>query len=237
MKADSIRHAAFVVLLAVAACSDGGERVATDDASATAVPAPSADMHSAAEPPPPAGDAADRSPAPAGKAPPSESSDRPQMNFESDPAAASRDALATGAEPLSQTDRERYTRVGVALVTAINAEDRDAYRALHSDEGWNTAIDWWQNMFAMQTGRWGRIDRAWPPTRGVIRVGGMGFRGSEGEGGATVMIRFEEGVGGALTFALDENDKIRSTSVFIKEELGQYAPADATPVYELPGAD
>jgi hypothetical protein len=237
MMADSIRSAAIVVLLTLAGCGDGRERVETNDASATAVPAPPFGTDSASDAAPPTADASEWSQAPGGDAPPSGSADRPQLNSKSDQPAASRDALAKGAEPLSEADRERYTRVAASLVTAINAEDRVAYRALHTDEGWNTAIDWWQNMFAMQTSKWGRIDRAWPPTRGVIRVGGIGFRGDEGERGATVMIHFEEGVGGALTFALDENDKIRSTSVFIKEELGDYAPAGVTPIFELSGGE
>lgn len=161
----------------------------------------------------------------------------PGMSFQSAGNPESAEQIEKDVKPLTDAERERYKQVAVALVTAINAEDRNAYRALHTDKGWNTAIDWWKNMFALQTSKWGRINRAWPPTRGIVRVGGLGFRGDEGASGATVMIHFEDGPGGALTFSLDPSGKIDHTSVFLKEELGHYAPAGVKPIYELPGAD
>ncbi len=138
------------------------------------------------------------------------------------------------AQPLSDAERARYSQVATELVRAINDENREAYRALHTDEAWESAIPWWRDMFPLQISRFGRIAKAYAPVRGMIRFGGMGFQGGEGEM-ATVVVRFEEPTGGALSFEIDDANKITKTSVFIKEELAHYSPEgkDAELIYEL----
>lgn len=137
-------------------------------------------------------------------------------------------AAAAPLPPLTKEEQVRYDRVAAALVTAINAEDRKAYRALHTDEAWESAIDWWRDMFAAQCAKFGPMVKAYPCTRETLRFGKMGFRG---EGTSFVAI-FEEKVGAALTFELNADNKITRTSVFIKEELRHYEAGDAKPIYE-----
>lgn len=137
-------------------------------------------------------------------------------------------AAAAPLPPLTEDEQARYDAVAAALVTAINAEDRKAYRALHTDEAWEAAIDWWRDMFAAQCAKYGPVVKAYPCTRETLRFGKMGFRG---EGTSFVAI-FEEKVGAALTFELNADNKIISTSVFIKEELRGYEAGDLKPIYE-----
>lgn len=229
MNTQSVLIGSLLLIAAVAACRNGRESVGRDAATDTQRPAGDATGEGSQ-----GGGATVAAPKEETAATPAAPSG---MNFQSSGKPTSIEEINKGVTPMTQAELDRYARVAVALVTAINAEDRAAYRELHTDEGWRTAIDWWQNMFAMQTSKFGRIDRAWPPTRGVVRVGGLGFRGNEGDAGATVMVRFEDGVGGALTFVLDEHDKIASTSVFIKEELGHYAPDGVQPIYPTADSD
>lgn len=137
-------------------------------------------------------------------------------------------AAAAPLPPLTKEEQARYDAVATKLVTAINAEDRNAFRALHTDEAWEAAIDWWRDMFAVQRAKFGPIVKAYPCTRETLRFGKMGFRG---EGTSFVAI-FEEKVGAALTFELNADNKITSTSVFIKEELRSYEAGDVKPIYE-----
>lgn len=152
---------------------------------------------------------------------------RPGGSFQSATAPASMPA----AEPLSQQEQARYDAVALALTRALNAEDNAAYRALHTDAGWNEAIDWWRDMFAAQRARFGPIVRVYPCVRGVVRFGRMGYRGDL-PSGATFVVRFEETCGGALSIQINAEGKIEKSSVFIKEELVDYDAAGAKPIYE-----
>lgn len=134
--------------------------------------------------------------------------------------------------PLTQKEQVRYNRVARRLVEAINKQDKPAYRGLHTDEGWAGAIDWWQDMFSRQILRFGRIERAYPPRRGVFRVGNMGMGGDE-RNGATFLVIFEDQVGGLLSFELNSEDKITHTSVFIKEELAAHPDLGQEPLYKI----
>ena len=131
------------------------------------------------------------------------------------------------APGLSAEQQKRYDAVGLALVKAINAGDKEAYRKLFTDEAWDSAIPWWRDMFAVQVKRFGRIEKAWAPKRGIIVVGKIGVNG-EGEG-AGMLVKFEEPAGGLLTFTLDDKDRIAATRVFVKEELG-YAEPEGIPL-------
>jgi len=149
---------------------------------------------------------------------------------EQEPSGRSSDRSAADTAPkrsmdgpgLTEAMQKRYNAVGLALVKAINAGDKSAYRALFTDEGWDSAMEWWRDMFAVQVKRFGRIEKAWAPTRGVIVVGRIGVSG-QGDG-AGMLVRFEEPAGGLLTFTLDDTDHIVATTVFIKEELGHAEP-------------
>lgn len=132
------------------------------------------------------------------------------------------------ATPLTKEEQTRYDAVAAALVKAMNAEDRKAYRALHTDEAWESTIDWWRDMFAAQRAKFGPIVLAYPCTRETLRFGKMGFRGE----GTTFVAIFEEKVGGAFSFEINADNKITSTSVFIKEEMASYDGGGAKPIYE-----
>lgn len=147
--------------------------------------------------------------------------------------AAGSQPAASRAAALSRQEQERYDRVAVKLLLAMKAEDAAAYRALHSDEGWSTAIDWWQAMFAQQRARFGPITRAYPGVRGPIRFDKFGYESGVPDCVAFV-VRFEERVGGVLAFRLNDAGKIVATSVFIKEELRDYQPEGVKPIFPLP---
>jgi len=131
---------------------------------------------------------------------------------------------------LTEAQQRRYNAVGLALVKAINAGDTASYRALFTDEGWSSAIDWWRDMFARQTKLFGRIEKAWAPIRGVVVVGKIGVRGDGN--GAGMLVKFEQPAGGLLTFTLDDTDRISATNVFVKEELGYAEPEGLTLLYD-----
>lgn len=137
-------------------------------------------------------------------------------------------------EPKALTRQEqlRYNRVARRLVEAINAQDKPTYRSLHTDKGWAGAIDWWQDMFSRQILRFGRIERAYPPKRGLFRVGNMGM-GGDARNGATFLVVFQDQVGGLLSFELNDQDKIIHTSVFIKEELAAHPDLGQEPLYQI----
>ena len=76
-------------------------------------------------------------------------------------------------------------------------------------------------------------DIAYNVGRGFIKVGKMGFRGDEEGGGVTFLVRFEEPMGGALTFRLDEKDRIVQTDVFISQGLGLQDPEGVELLFPL----
>lgn len=141
------------------------------------------------------------------------------------------DSTKPEPKPLTREEQLRYNRVARMLVEAINSKDKKTYRGLHTDEGWAGAIDWWQDMFARQTMRFGKIERAYAPRRGITRVGKMGF-GGDARNGASFLAIFEDQVGGIFSFELNDEDKIRHTSVFIKEELASYQDFGEKPIYD-----
>ncbi|MFN0136678.1 MAG: hypothetical protein ACKVS9_11250 [Phycisphaerae bacterium] len=132
---------------------------------------------------------------------------------------------------LSADEQARFDAAAVAWLRALNADDKAAYRALHSDDGWTKSIDWWQNMFTAQRAKFGAITRAYPCTRAVIRFGGFGFQCKDVPGGVSFVAIFEENVGGVFTFSLDATGKISGSSVFIKEEIASYDGGAAKPIY------
>jgi len=134
---------------------------------------------------------------------------------------------------LSEADQKRYNEVAIKLVKAINNEDRETYRTLFSDEGWEASISWWKEMLAPQTSRYGRIARAYAPRRGFMKFGGMAFRGDRGEREATIVVHFEEPFGAALTIALDEEGLIRKTNTFAKAELAFLDPGEDKIIFQL----
>lgn len=132
---------------------------------------------------------------------------------------------------LSADEQARFDAAAVAWLRALNADDKAAYRALHSDEGWNKSIDWWQNMFTAQRAKFGAITRAYPCTRAVIRFGKFGFQCKDVPDGVSFVAIFEENVGGVFTFSLDATGKISGSSVFIKEEIASYDGGGAKVIY------
>lgn len=167
-----------------------------------------------------------------------DSAPRPSVGWEAGSAPASerksKDTKPPEPPALTKAEQARYDAVARKLVAAINDRDKKAYRALHTDEAWANAIDWWRDMFTAQVLRFGPIQRAYPPQRGMIRFGKMGM-GGDARNGASFVVIFEKKVGGLFSIELNDEDKIVHTSVFIKEELGQYEGLGAKPVYEKNG--
>ncbi len=162
---------------------------------------------------------------PAAAAPPD--NDKPS-GWSADPNAGEAAPKGSMEAPgLTAAEQKRYDAVGLALVKTLNAGDKEAYRKLFTDEAWGSAIPWWRDMFAVQMKRFGKIEKAWAPKRGIIVVGKIGVNG-EGEG-AGMLVKFEEPAGGLLTFTLDDHDRIAATRVFVKEELG-YAEPEGIPL-------
>lgn len=129
--------------------------------------------------------------------------------------------------PLDAAERARYAKVGRAVVEDLATGDLAAFRALHSDGGWDSSDAWWRSLLAPQRQRFGTIVEAWGPHRGTIRCGGFSFQ--EEGGGVTVVVRFQVQVGAALTFTLDPDGKIAGGKVFVSEGLAS-APPEGLPV-------
>jgi thiol-disulfide isomerase/thioredoxin len=140
---------------------------------------------------------------------------------------------ATTDATLTVEELARYTEVAKQLITAINNEDKQVYRALFTDDAWESAIPWFRDMFAVQISSFGRIQTAYAPRRGLVRISEqMAFRGGSDQS-ATIMVKFENGMGGALSFELNSENKIISSNVFIKQELSAFADRNSAPVFEL----
>ena len=60
----------------------------------------------------------------------------------------------------------------------------------------------------------------------------MSFRGGSDQS-ATIMVKFEEAIGGALSFELNDENKIIYSNVFIKKELAAFVDRTAAPIFEL----
>jgi len=133
--------------------------------------------------------------------------------------------------PFTETEQNRYNAIARTLVESINRGDRETYRGLFTDAGWEQSIDWWHDMFAAQTARFGKIAKAWAPQRGIVRAGKLGA--GNDWGGAALMVHFEEPVGGVLTIHLDDSGKIARTDVFIQRGLGAQEPEGIELIYRL----
>jgi hypothetical protein len=161
----------------------------------------------------------------------------PQSGWQADP--PTRQVLkkqgATEKElpPLTAVEQARYDRVARTLVESLNAHDKKTYRSLFTDEAWGNAIDWYREMFATQLMSFGKIERAYAPRRGIVRVGKMGI-GGDARGGASFVAIFEDQVGGVFSIELNDKDQIVHSSVFIKQELAAFDGWEAKPIYELP---
>ena len=131
--------------------------------------------------------------------------------------------------------RRRYTRVARLLIRAINAEDARAYAELLAP-GFAEGLDEgnpWKLAFAPQLGHFGRIQTAWSPRRKTLEAGpGVRFAGHAG--GVSVLVRFEEGASGTLTFTLDAQDRVAAGSCWFKRGFaeGNVGPKDAK-IFEL----
>ena len=69
--------------------------------------------------------------------------------------------------------------------------------------------------------------------RGHVRIAEkMSFRGGSDQS-ATIMVKFEDAIGGALTFELNDDNKIISSNVFIKKELAAFVDKTTAPIFEL----
>lgn len=133
---------------------------------------------------------------------------------------------------LSDSERVRYKTVARVLVEAINTGDVETYRQLFSDAGWDSASQWWRDMFALQKEKFGLIEKAYEPRRGYIQVGKLAYLG-EVTDGATMLVTFEESKGGALNFQLDDSGKIIQTDVFIHTSFTLTEPEEALLIYSL----
>jgi hypothetical protein len=158
-----------------------------------------------------------------------ESTQTPSWDVERESAE---ELLSAEFPALSDSERVQYTAVGLALVQTINAGDEETYRQLFTDEGWESAIDWWREMFALQKEKFGLIEKAYEPCRGYIRVGKLAYLG-EVKDGVTMLVIFEEPKGGALNFRLDESGKITQTDVFIHTSFTASEPEELKPIYAL----
>lgn len=134
--------------------------------------------------------------------------------------------------PLTPEEQSRYDRIAVKLIESINAHDKATYRALFTDEAWENAIDWYREMFAVQLMRFGKIERAFPPQRGKVRVGKLGI-GGDARNGASFVAIFEDQIGGLFSIELNDQDQIVHSSIFIKQELAHFDDWDAKPIFRL----
>ncbi len=137
------------------------------------------------------------------------------------------------AVPLTEEERERYSRVARKLVMYVNDENEDEYRKLFTDEGWDQAFDWFKDMFAEQITHFGRIDRAYAPQRGMFKFGSATVGGDAGESGASFVVLFEDPAGGLISFELNDDDEIIHTSVYVSAALAVFDAGDEEPIYQL----
>lgn len=136
---------------------------------------------------------------------------------------------------LRPAEIERHARVARALLAAVNDEDEPAYAALMAP-GFLAGLerdDPWKSAFAGQLDHFGRIQTAWAPRSGALDAGG-GARFAGHAGGVSVLVRFESGDSGTLTFSLDETDRITQGSCWFKRGFSEsnVAPGEK-PMYEL----
>lgn len=138
-------------------------------------------------------------------------------------------------DPLDTRDTDRYVRTARALIRAINDEELDAYESLMAPGYLDSLDDYhpWKHAFTEQLGHFGRIDTAWAPRRGGLKAGaGALFSGHAG--GVSVIVRFEDGFSGSLTFSLDERDRVVKASCWFKQGFAEdNIGPDEKPIFEL----
>jgi hypothetical protein len=133
--------------------------------------------------------------------------------------------------PLTESEAKRYTKIASNLVKYILENNKDEYRKLFTDEGWDASIPWWHEMFATQRKIFGPIAKAYAPTRELVMASGLGVQGPFADGAAFI-IQFEDSAGGLLSIKLDENDKITATDVFVTDALGSFKGEPETVIFD-----
>lgn len=127
--------------------------------------------------------------------------------------------------PFDSATAARYADVARRLAAAMGTSDAAAFRALHTDAGWERAGDWWQEMLAGQRRSFGPVRLAMGPFRGVIRAGGIGV--GVPPDGAAVLLLFERDAGAAMSFVLGPDGRIADASVWVQRELAAADTAGA----------
>jgi len=108
--------------------------------------------------------------------------------------------------PLTEAERDRYDRVTVAFVRAVNTGDRKAYRALLTDDGWESSIPWFKDMFRVQINKFGFVETVYATTHAVHHFGGRGV-GAEHMDGDAFAVDSEDPFGGVLAIELDKENQ------------------------------
>jgi hypothetical protein len=133
--------------------------------------------------------------------------------------------------PLTESETKRYTKIAKKLVKYILENNKDEYRKLFTDEGWEASIPWWHEMFAIQRTIFGPIAKAYAPTRELVMTSGLGVQGPFADGAAFI-IQFEDSAGGLLSIKLDEHGKITATDVFVTDALGAFKGEPETVIFD-----
>jgi len=134
--------------------------------------------------------------------------------------------------PFDSATTARYHDVSVRLAAALATGDTAAFRALHSEAGWEKAIDWWREMLRNQRRALGEIVRVVGPLRGQIRMGGTGL-GLPAEG-AAILCHLGDKAGASMSFTLDADGRIAESSVWVARELAGAHPEGAEVLWETP---
>jgi hypothetical protein len=121
--------------------------------------------------------------------------------------------------PFDSVTAGRYQETAVLLARAIATGDGVAFRALHSDAGWDQTDDWWKAMLVNQKRRFGAVVRVVGPLRGVIRMVGTGV--GLPRDGAAILLRFKGEAAASMSFVLEAAGKIERSSLWVAAELTQ----------------
>jgi len=136
--------------------------------------------------------------------------------------------------PFDSATTARYHDTAARLAAAVGTNDARAFRALHSDVGWEKADDWWKAMMADQRRSFGRVSSIRGPLRGVVRANGIGVGvPSEGVG---VLVLFDRGAGAVMNFVLDDDGLIERSNLWVQRELAAASAEDAGLLWQDPKA-
>lgn len=133
--------------------------------------------------------------------------------------------------PFDSATTERYRATAVRLARAIATGEAEAFRALHTDAGWEQTDDWWKAMLVNQKKRFGPVVRVVGPLRGVIRMGATGV--GLPRDGAAILLRFKGAAGASMSFVLDAEGRIERSSLWVAEELAQAETGDAAVLWPV----